>query len=120
MPGPEEIADGASDAEVIASSLLFSDAFGILFERHFDEIHRYLARRVGRERANDLASQTFVVAFERRGAFRPDVLTALPWLLGIATRLLLNERRSATSTTSGRSTRIRTRRRGSRSGGSRR
>ena len=35
-----------------------------------------------------------MVAFERRASFRPEALDARPWLLGIATHLLMNERRS--------------------------
>ena len=84
----------SSDAEVIASSLAAPEAFGSVFDRHFVAVHRYLARRVGRERADDLASHTFTVAFERRASFREDAVGARPWLLGIATHLLLNERRS--------------------------
>jgi RNA polymerase sigma-70 factor (ECF subfamily) len=82
------------DAELIVRSLTFPEAFGAIFDRHFDAVHRYLARRAGRERADDLASQTFTVAFARRGTFRPSEVGARPWLLGIATNLLCNDRRS--------------------------
>jgi RNA polymerase sigma factor (sigma-70 family) len=84
----------SSDAELMVGSLTTPEVFGGVFDRHFVAVHRYLARRVGRERADDLASQTFTVAFERRASFRPDALGARPWLLGIATNLLLNDRRS--------------------------
>jgi RNA polymerase sigma factor (sigma-70 family) len=94
MPVRSDIAGGRSDAEFIASSLSVPDAFRSVFDRHFDAVHRYLARRVGRARADDLASQTFVVAFERRASFCSDALDARPWLLGIATHLLMNDRRS--------------------------
>ena len=94
MPARADIAGRRSDAELITSSLSVPDAFRSVFDRHFDAVHRYLARRVGRARADDLASQTFVVAFERRASFRPEALDARPWLLGIATHLLMNERRS--------------------------
>lgn len=53
-----------------------------------------MARRVGGGRADDLASATFVVAFERRGVFRDATSSARPWLFGIATNLLRNEQRS--------------------------
>ncbi len=83
-----------SDGELIARSLMSPEAFGDLFDRHFVAVHRYLARRLGRERADDLAAQTFTVAFERRATFRREELEARPWLLGIATHLLLNDRRA--------------------------
>jgi RNA polymerase sigma-70 factor (ECF subfamily) len=70
------------------------EEFGAVFDRHFAAIHRYLARRVGRERADDLAAQTFTVAFERRAMFRRDTSDARPWLYGIATNLLSNDRRA--------------------------
>jgi RNA polymerase sigma factor (sigma-70 family) len=83
-----------SDGELIAQSNTTADAFHELFDRHFNAVHRYLARRIGRERADDLASQTFTVAFTRRTTFRTDATDARPWLLGIATNLLMNERRA--------------------------
>ena len=79
---------------MIESSLRRPEAFAAIFGRHFDAIHAYLARRVGRARADDLASSTFTVAFERRRGFRADAGSARPWLFGIATNLLRNERRS--------------------------
>jgi RNA polymerase sigma-70 factor (ECF subfamily) len=82
------------DGVAISRSLTTPEAFGAIFDRHFDAIYRYLARRVGRERAEDLASQTFVVAFERRAGFQLDVDSARPWLYGIATKLLANDRRA--------------------------
>lgn len=66
----------------------------MIFDRHFDAVFGYLVRRVGRSHADDLASATFTVAFERRSRFRTDATTARPWLLGIATNLLRNERRA--------------------------
>ena len=86
---------GASpDSIAIARSISRPDAFSAIFDRHFRGVHRYLSRRVGRELADDLASATFTVAFERRRTFRTDSDSAFPWLLGIATNLLRNYRRS--------------------------
>jgi RNA polymerase sigma-70 factor, ECF subfamily len=82
-----------TDGELLAVGPT-ADAFHELFDRHFKAVHRYLARRVGRDRADDLASQTFTVAFTRRATFRTDAIDARPWLLGIATNLLMNERRA--------------------------
>ena len=87
-------AGSLSDGELIAESSTRADAFHEVFNRHFTAVYRYLARRVGRDRAEDLASLTFTVAFTRRATFRTDASDARPWLLGIATNLLMNERRA--------------------------
>lgn len=75
-----------SDADCLARSLTEPNAFRPIFDRHFDAVHRYLHRRVGRDLADELAAETFAVAFERRATCRTE--TALPWLYGIATNLL--------------------------------
>jgi RNA polymerase sigma-70 factor (ECF subfamily) len=84
----------SGDALAISRSVEIPAAFEAIFDRHFNAVHRYIARRAGRQRADDLASQTFVVAFETRARFRPDSPSARPWLLGIATKLLANDRRA--------------------------
>ncbi len=94
MGHPGSISADTSDAAVIERSWSEPGAFGAIFDRHFDSVYGYLARRVGAGRADDLASSTFVVAFERRRRFRREATTARPWLLGIATNLLRNERRA--------------------------
>jgi RNA polymerase sigma-70 factor (ECF subfamily) len=83
-----------SDASVISLSLACPEAFATIFERHFAAVHAYLARRIGQTLADDLAATTFTVAFERRRRFRRDADSARPWLFGIATNLLRNERRA--------------------------
>ncbi len=80
--------DGTSDSATIAGSLEHPESFATIFDRHYLAVHRYVARRASRANADDLASMTFVVAFERRRSFRPHSTSARPWLLGIATNLL--------------------------------
>ena len=65
----------------------------MLFERHFDEIHRYLRRRLPGQ-AEEIASDVFTVAFDARRRFRPHGDSALPWLYGIASNLLFKRRRT--------------------------
>jgi hypothetical protein len=65
-----------------------------VFDRHFDAIHRYLRRRVGKATADDLASETFAEAFEHRQRYDLRREDARPWLYGIAQNLLV---RSASS-----------------------
>lgn len=77
----------SSDAAVIEASLDEPGRFAAIFDRHGPHIHRYLARRLGREAADDLVGDTFLIAFDKRVKYdlaRPD---ARPWLYGIATNL---------------------------------
>ena len=84
---------GPSDAELIAASVATPVLFGEVFDRHGGRILRYLTRRIGPQDAEDLLSQTFLVALERRGSFDPAASSARPWLYGIASNLLLRRRR---------------------------
>jgi RNA polymerase sigma-70 factor, ECF subfamily len=83
----------SEDGAAIARSLHHPEAFANVFDRHFAFVHRYVARRASRDRADDVASQTFTVAFAHRGRYRDDLGTARPWLLGIATNLMRAEHR---------------------------
>ncbi|WP_286329628.1 RNA polymerase sigma factor [Agromyces marinus] len=60
----------------------------MLFDRHAKAVYRYVAQRLGDQVADDVMSETFLVAFERRSSFDLEVGDARPWLLGIATRLM--------------------------------
>ena len=79
--------DRRSDAEAMSEARSDPRAFGPIFERHFDAIHAYLVRRVGRI-GDDLTAQTFVKAFEARASYDVSHPSARPWLYGIATNLL--------------------------------
>ena len=81
-----------SDAAVIASSLEDGKRFGEIFERHFPQIYSYVARRLGPEDAADVSGEVFATAFRRRLDYDPGRPEALPWLYGIATRLIGNHR----------------------------
>jgi RNA polymerase sigma-70 factor (ECF subfamily) len=83
-----------TDAEVIATSLQDREAFGEIFDRHFDVICRYLARRVGADLAGDIASSVFLAALEQRGRYKLERADALPWLYGIAANKIRRHRRS--------------------------
>jgi RNA polymerase sigma factor (sigma-70 family) len=81
-----------SDADCLARSLNEPKVFEVLFDRHFGAVHRYLHRRAGRDLADELAAETFALAFERRATCRASD-SVLPWLYGIATNLLRRRRR---------------------------
>ncbi|MGI5330657.1 RNA polymerase sigma factor [Actinomadura nitritigenes] len=71
------------------------ERFALLYDRYFDDIHRYLAARLGRENADDLAAETFLIAFRRRKDFDASRGgTFRPWLYGIATNLVSRHRRT--------------------------
>ena len=76
-----------TDAELSARSVDDPEQFATLFDRHATAVHRYLGRRVG-ELADDLLSETFLVAFRRRAAYRAEHLDVRPWLIGTATNLV--------------------------------
>jgi RNA polymerase sigma factor (sigma-70 family) len=70
------------------------DAFGTLFERHGPTIYNYCFRRVGNwATAEDLLSIVFLEAWRRLDKSLPRG-KELPWLLGIATNVVRNGRRS--------------------------
>ncbi len=82
------MAEIRSDAELVTASATQPSLFADVFDRHFDVIHRYLARRVGRQLADDLAAETFLQAFKARARYDPAHGDARPWLYGIAANLL--------------------------------
>jgi RNA polymerase sigma-70 factor (ECF subfamily) len=82
-----------ADGDVVRRSLREPEAFGALFDRYFDDVRRYFARRVGIEVASDLAAEVFRLGFERRRSFDPGrAPTCRPWLFGIARNVLAKER----------------------------
>ncbi|MCC8479891.1 RNA polymerase subunit sigma-70 [Streptomyces sp. CS149] len=90
-------ADAESDASVIARSWDEPEVFAALFDRHSDAVHRYTARRLGNEVADDVVAETFTTAFQQRHRYDPARSTgtdAQPWLFGIATNLISRHRRA--------------------------
>jgi len=83
-----------SDAATIAASVRDPARFGALFDRHATILYRYLVRRVGRDQADALLGDLFLIAFEKRGTYDCERPNARPWLYGIATNLIARHRRS--------------------------
>jgi RNA polymerase sigma factor (sigma-70 family) len=88
------LTSGRPDDELITASRADPAAFAAIFDRHHARLYRYLRRRVGAALAADLAAETFVIAFARRGDYRPQTQDARPWLYGIAHNLLRNHLRA--------------------------
>lgn len=73
-----------------------SDAFGVLFERHSRAVYNFAFRWTANwAAAEDMTSQVFLTAWRRRASvvFTTESGSVLPWLLGVATNLLRNQRR---------------------------
>jgi RNA polymerase sigma factor (sigma-70 family) len=81
------------DATLITESGQVPERFGAVFDRHAAAIHGYISRRLGRDAADDLVAETFLVAFSRRDGYDRGQPSARPWLYGIATRLISRHRR---------------------------
>jgi RNA polymerase sigma factor (sigma-70 family) len=62
-------------------------SFEAAFEAEFASLHRYLARRLGTSVADDLAAETFAVAFRSWDRLDPQ-RPVRPWLYGIAANLV--------------------------------
>ncbi|GAA1122149.1 RNA polymerase sigma factor [Microbacterium natoriense] len=82
----------STDSEIIQRSLHQPAAFAELFDRHARTVNAFATYRVGRGAAEDVLSETFLVAFRRRADFDVDAESASPWLLGIASRLIRRHR----------------------------
>lgn len=70
------------------------DRFGHVYRRNYGEVVRYLGRRLAADRVEDAAAEVFVVAWRRVGELPTDDWV-LPWLYGVARRVLANELRRA-------------------------
>lgn len=68
-----------SDGAVIAASLQDPVQFAVIFNRHIDPVRRFVIRRLGESRGDDVISEVFRVAFERRETFDVEAGSALPW-----------------------------------------
>jgi RNA polymerase sigma factor (sigma-70 family) len=94
IPAPEPGTSGGADAAVIAESLAQPERFAVLYDRYAAVLHRYAARRVGADAADDLVAATFLAAFGSRVRYdlaRPD---ARPWLFGILTKEIARQHRT--------------------------
>jgi DNA-directed RNA polymerase specialized sigma24 family protein len=63
-------------------------AFVELVWRHGPAVHAYLARRTGRQDADDLLGEVWLRAFKGRASYDRRCPDARPWLYGIARNVL--------------------------------
>jgi len=86
----------ATDAELIEQARRAPERFTVIFDRHYRDIYAYVARRLGPDLAEDVASETFLTAFDSRHAFDVTRADARPWLYGIASNLVARHVRAET------------------------
>jgi RNA polymerase sigma-70 factor (ECF subfamily) len=70
--------------------------FRTLYREHYATVCRYLAGRTEPDRVEDLAAETFLIAWRRQAELPAHVR---PWLLNTAGKCLANDRRSRRRTT---------------------
>ena len=71
------------------------ESFGLIFDRHSRSVHAYCARRTGSvDAADDLTSIVFLEAWRRRSEIDLYEESALPWLFGVANRVVRNRLRT--------------------------
>lgn len=84
-----QLSDGELAVRLRADPELFTD----VYDRYFRPIFQYVAGRLGVQPAEDIAAETFAVAFGQRDRFNPEQGSLRPWLFGIATNLVARHRR---------------------------
>ena len=92
---PEPRVDEMSDAGLVAACAAADrTARALLFERHVDAIHRFVARMRGSDAdvVDDLVQATFMRAFQGAARFRGA--SARSWLFGIAANVVREHARS--------------------------
>ena len=85
---------GGTDAEIIRRMHSDPEAFATVFDRYYPAIHAYAARRLGRDLADDVAAEVFLVAFDQFQRYDTTQASARPWLFGIASNLIAGHRRA--------------------------
>jgi RNA polymerase sigma-70 factor (ECF subfamily) len=83
-----------TDAAIIERSVREPECFAAVFDRYYVPLHGFVARRLGQTLADDLASETFLVAFARRERYDIAYPDARPWLYGIASNLIARHHRA--------------------------
>jgi len=89
VPEPEQ-----SDEELLASARGGDEAaFGAFVRRHAETVHRWMARAVGEDDADDATQEVFLKAYRGLAAFRGEA-PPRAWLASIADNAVKNRYRS--------------------------
>lgn len=77
-----------TDGELLDAADSDPAAFEAFVIRHHARLHRYAARRLGAEDAEEVVNDVFATAYVKRARFDRERADAAPWLFGIATNLI--------------------------------
>ena len=99
IPNTELMTDRVDASLLEDTSRGDAESFACFFRRHVGPITLYAVRRCNDpEDVGDLVAETFLVALQAAGRYVPETDTALPWLFGIARRILAKQRRRQAGT----------------------
>jgi RNA polymerase sigma factor (sigma-70 family) len=76
------------DGKQTTGAIAAVEDFEAVFREHFAPVHRFIARRVGKALAEDLAAEVFATAYRRRAAYQPGRGSLRSWLYGIANNVV--------------------------------
>jgi RNA polymerase sigma-70 factor (TIGR02952 family) len=93
---PPEVAEGSTWQLVEQSQTGDAEAFGQLYDRYVDLVHRYIYYRVGdRSTAEDFTSETFLRAWRRIGSVTNQGRDIGAWFITIARNIVLDHVKSS-------------------------
>jgi len=82
-------ASGVANADTAAWAMPGTrESFALVVYEHGQAVHAYLARRAGRQVADDLLTEVWLRAWRSRGSYDPSWGGPRPWLYGIARNVL--------------------------------
>ncbi|HYB54027.1 MAG TPA: sigma-70 family RNA polymerase sigma factor [Thermoanaerobaculia bacterium] len=90
---PEPLADSSDEQLIALSRSGEQSAFGEFVRRHTETVHRWMARSVGEQEAEDLTQEVFLKAYRGLAHFRGDA-PPRAWLAAIADNAVKNRYRS--------------------------
>ncbi|MFC7649128.1 RNA polymerase sigma factor [Streptosporangium lutulentum] len=65
------VGEQVTDADLVADYRRNPELFTAVYDRYLHDIHRYVAGRLDTQMAEDIAAETFLLAFDQRDRFDP-------------------------------------------------